>query len=75
MSLGLSRGARKSERLMALMYEGPECHFAVVIISFWVCVCARIRGATMDQGAPACARQSVRLRLGTVGVGVGRGKG
>lgn len=76
MSLGLSRGARKSERLTVLMYEGPECHFAVVI-SFWVCVCARarIRGATMDQGAPACARHSVRLRLGTVGVGVGRGKG
>lgn len=71
MSLGLSRGARKSERLTALMYEGPERHFVVIIISFLVRVCvrARIKGVTMDQGAPACARQSVWVRLETVGVG------
>lgn len=45
MSLGLSQGARKSERLTALMYEGLHAFLCIRCRngSLCVCVCSRIK--------------------------------
>lgn len=42
MSLGLSRGARKSERVTVLMYEGLRAFLCIRCVAMDHCACVRL---------------------------------